>query len=112
MTTATLSRFLVAAMLLTLLVATLAATADAAAPTKTSQAKRAERAVSRALVHRHGVGTRTKVRCLRRGSRYLCGFAAVPRSRTAVYAGRALVTRRSMRVRLGREVCTGGGCKK
>ena len=93
-----------------LAVATLAVTGAPSAGAASAK-QRAEKAVVKALVHRHGVGTQAKARCLARGSRYLCGYAAVRRTRTAVYAGRAVVNRK-MRVRLGREVCTGGGCKK
>jgi hypothetical protein len=108
MTATTMSRLLIAAMLITVFVAALATTASAASKTQ----KRAERAVVRALVLQHGVGTRAKARCRRQSrGRWTCGYAAVPRSRRAVFAGRASVTKR-MRVRLGRQVCTGGACKR
>ena len=97
---------LTAALVLALLFAGGAPTADAA-----SAKSRAERAVVKALVLRHGVGTQARARCVSRSRQYVCGYAAVGRKRNAVYAGRALVNRK-LRVRLGRAVCTGPGCKK
>jgi hypothetical protein len=104
----TLTRLVCALALAGVLAAAPAAATQAASSTQ----KRAERAVVRALVHQHGVGTTAKARCRRESrARWSCGYAAVPRSRRAVYAGRATVNRR-LRVSLGRQLCTGRGCRK
>jgi hypothetical protein len=70
---------------------------------------RAERAVTRSVVHKYGVGTRVQVQCARSGRRFACGFAARVRTdRRTAYLGRASVTRK-FRVRLGRVVKVRGG---
>ena len=82
-----------------------------AAPAKRSP--RAEHALKRAAVHKYGVGTKVTVRCMtvKGVSGWRCGWAAQPRAKKTVFAGRASVNRR-MRVRFGRVVCIGAGCKK
>ena len=74
---------------------------------------RAERALKRAAVHKYGVGTKVTVRCMtvKGVSGWRCGWAAQPRAQRRVFAGRASVNRR-MKVRFGKVVCIGNGCKK
>ena len=96
-------------VLLMLGLAALTSLADAAS----KRSPRAERAVTRAAVHKYGVGTKVTARCMSvKGVRgWRCAWAAQPRGKTTVFAGRASVSRR-MGVRLGRAVCVGNGCKK
>jgi hypothetical protein len=86
-----------------------ASLADAAG----KRSPRAERALKRAAVHKYGVGTKVTTRCETvKGVRgWRCAWAAQPRRKSTVFAGRATVNRR-MRVRFGRVVCVGAGCKK
>jgi hypothetical protein len=73
----------------------------------------AERAVTVAAVHKYGVGTKTTATCvtLKGFSGWRCVFAARPRAKRYVYAGRASVSTK-LRVSFARTICVGAGCKK
>ena len=108
-----LPRSLIVAALATALFAVAAFSGAAGAAVNIKRVPKAERAVVVAAAHKYGVGTKTTATCvkLRGVTGWRCVFGARPRGKQMVYAGRASVSRK-LRVRFGRVICVGGGCKK
>src|SRR4051812_18988085 len=107
-----LPRTLMVAVLAAALVAVAAFSGAAGAAVNIKRVPKAERAVTVAAAHKYGIGTKTTATCvkLKSFSGWRCVFGARPRGKSTVYAGRASVSRK-LKVKFGRTLCVGGGCK-